>query len=560
MSRTTLLLLGITAACGNLLAQSNERGAGYDGALTDISSATDWGRRGPAYPGGEVGVSFRNQLCNPGNVPIEWRTPGGGIGSVIQTDHPKFGFLVARELGGRFVQISDWSYVKHAFYALASPSTCGGTCQPPAVAGTQLGVSCSDVYSADNNANRQYLGPPSEINPWLGTYNINLAATTASAVGSYFDIGDPAQSGYPAAADGIKSLSTSGFDAVKNRVTIREADIPSGGTMYFQVHVIHEGERVENRANNVMSRPFSMTWVGGAGTSAWSSTTTGTATLGSILNRWPGAAISWGSNGGTGTLTDADGRFLVAVKTSGPVNGFWHYEYVVQNLDNNRGGGSFRIPLCGGARVQNLGFRDIDQNPLNDWTATVGSNEIAWTSNGTNPLNWNTLYNFWFDCDVAPAAGNVLIDQARIGPGSLSVSVPTTLPGLQTAIDLGGACGTPAVTLVANDLPTAGNTAFQVDVTSDPYTLFALLYSPTTVSVPLGGSCTLITDLSNYLVWNFYITDDTGAGVIPLPVPPGQTPIEAYFQALTLIPNPPVLGLFGLSNGIKLRGASTGCD
>ena len=75
MMRTTLVALALSTVVGEALAQSNSRGAGYDGALTDISSARAWGRRGPAYPGGEVGVSFQNQLCNPGSINIEWRAP-----------------------------------------------------------------------------------------------------------------------------------------------------------------------------------------------------------------------------------------------------------------------------------------------------------------------------------------------------------------------------------------------------------------------------------------------------------------------------------------------------
>jgi hypothetical protein len=49
----------------------------------------------------------------------------------------------------------------------------------------------------------------------------------------------------------------------------------------------------------------------------------------------------------------------------------WHYEYAIHNLDNNRGGASFRIPLAAGASVQNAGFRDIDADPLDDWTFSL---------------------------------------------------------------------------------------------------------------------------------------------------------------------------------------------
>jgi hypothetical protein len=550
MNRLSCLTLAALSACGTALAQSNERGPGYDASLTDIYGVTDWGRRGPAYPGGEVGISIANQLCNPGTQRIEWRSPGGSVGATIQNDHPKFGFLVAREMDGRFVQISDWSYCKHAFYALASPSTCGGTCQPPPVAGTQLGINCSDIYSASNNGSRTYLGPPAEINPWLGTWN---------GVGSYFDIGHPGQAGYPLPADGLRSLSTSGFDAVQNRVTIREADIVNGATMFFQVHVVIEGERVENRANNIMSRPFAMTYVGGTGQSAWASSTLGTPTLDTILTRWPGATVTWGSNGGTGTLTDDDGRFYVAVKVSGPVNGLWHYEYVVQNLDNHRGGASFRLPVCSSARVTNLGFRDIDQNVLNDWTATVQNGEIAWTAPASNPQNWNTLYNFSFDCDVAPSSGNATIDQARIGPGTLAVTVPTTVPGLQPAVYLGAGCGTPAAELFVNGVPSAGNSNFAVEIAGAPG-LPVLLYFSDNAGNTAFGPCTVHLDLFQFGTVGFYTLDGAGLGSVPIPVQAGQVPVDLVFQGATFVANPPLLGLVGLTNGLKVRFANTGCD
>lgn len=544
-------MLAVAAVCSDLFAQINERGANYDGALANISSATYNGRRGAAYPGGEMAVTFQNQLCNPGLIPVEWRSPGGSIGATIQSDHPKFGFLVARETSGRFVQISDWSYCKHAFLSLnsGSVSPCLGGCITPPAGGAQLGVKCSDIYSAGNNGSRTYLGPPAEINPWLGTW---------PAVGNYFDVGDPAQAGYPAPADGLRSLSTTGFDAVKNRVTIREADIAGGVTtgLYFQIHVIHEGERVENRGNNIMSRPFTLSWSG----TTWTASTTGTASYGTIMNRWPGATITTGSNGGTGTLTDADGRFAVAVKVSGPVNGSWHYEYCVHNIDNHRGGATFSLPVCPGGRVQNIGFRDIDTNPLNDWTSSLAGGQLTWTAPASNPHNWNTLYNFWFDSDVGPTAGNSSIDQARPGPGTLTVTVPTTVPGHQHSVWLGAGCGTPSAELTINSIPAAGNPTFGINVTSAPSTPAVMFFSFTNGVTTLAPGCDTYLDLLGFIEAGVLVTDGSGLATLPIPVSPSQVATELTFQAATIIPSPPLFGVLGLSNGLKVRFASLGCQ
>ena len=549
MTKTTCLVLAVAAVCGDLFAQSNERGVGYDAALANISSATYYGRRGAAYPGGEIGIAFQNQLCNPGTVPVEWRSPGGSVGSTILTDHPKFGFLVAREVDGRLVQISDWSYCKHAFLSLnsGSVSPCLGGCVQPPAGGAQLGVKCSDIYSAGNNASRTYLGPPAEINPWLGTWAAN---------GSYFDVGDPATGIGP--ADGLRSLVTTGMDAVKNRVTIREADIVGGVStgMYFQIHVIIEGERVENRANNIMSRPFTLTRT----STAWTTGTTGTASFGTIMNRWPGATITEGSNGGTGTLSDADGRFAVAVKVTGPTNGLWHYEYCVHNLDNHRGGATFSLPVCPTGRVLNIGFRDIDTNALNDWTSTVANGRLTWSAPATNPHNWNTLYNFWFDSDVAPGAGVAQIDQARIGPGALTVDVNTTAPTLQPAVYLGAGCGSPDSTLAVNGVPSAGNAGFALTMTSAPNTYVLMAFSDGSGNTPVAPGCNAYVDLNNYGVAGLFLTDAAGNATMPLAVPAGLSPMSLTFQGAPFVPNPPVFGLVSLTNGLTVRLASLGCQ
>lgn len=549
MTKTTCLVLAVAAVCGDLFAQSNERGANYDGALANISSATYYGRRGAAYPGGEIGLAFQNQLCNPGTVPVEWRSPGGSIGSTILTDHPKFGFMVAREVGGRIVQISDWSYCKHAFLSLnsASVSPCLGGCVQPPAGGAQLGVKCSDIYSAGNNASRTYLGPPAEINPWLGTW---------PAVGSYFDVGDPATG--TGASDGLRSLNTTGMDVVKNRVTIREAEVAGGVStgLYFQIHVLHEGERVENRGNNIMSRPFTLAWSG----TTWTTTTTGTASYGTIMNRWPGATITEGSNGGTGTLADQDGRFAVAVKVTGPTNGMWHYEYCVHNVDNNRGGATFSLPVCPTGRVQNIGFRDIDTNALNDWTSSVSGGRITWSAPATNPHNWNTLYNFWFDSDVAPSSGVATIDQARVGPGALTVNVTTTAPTLQPAVYLGAGCGSPTSTLAVNGVPSAGNAGFALNMTSAPNTYVLLVYSGIAGNTPVAPGCSAFVDLATFGTVGLYLTDASGAVSAPIPVPAGQSAAELTFQGAPFLPSPPVFGLVGLTNGLTVRFASLGCQ
>jgi hypothetical protein len=554
MMQPIRLALVVTAVvCGDLLAQANSRNtsavpisSGYNGALTAISSATVRGRQGAAYPNGEMALSFQNNLCNPGGFPIEWRS---STTNPMSTDHPMFGFMVAREIGGQFVQLSDWSYCKHAFLSLNSPSTCGGSCVQPPSGGAQLGVKCSDIYSAGNNASATYLGPPSEINPFTGVW---------ASVGSYFDIGRPGQSGYPLPADNVRSLSTSGLGSVTNRVTIQETDIQGGVSsgLYFMIHVIHQGEPIDNRGDNTMSRPFTLSWNG----SSWSTSTTGTPTFGSILTRWTGSTMAIGQNG-TGVWDSTyDGRFAVAVKVTGPTNGFWHYEYAVHNIDNAGGGATFRIPVCPTARVQNIGFRDIDKNPLNDWTSSVSGGEIVWSATPGNSHRWNQLFNFSFDSDAAPVSGDATIDQAVLEPlAALSLTVPTQVPGHQAAVYLGAGCGTPSLEMAPNGLPTIGNLGFGLDVQTGAGTPFLTLFSSPSTPFNLSG-CDIFLNIASYGDLGLAFTNVSGDGFVPIPVNALWTPFDMTFQAATFIPTPPLFDLFGVSNGTTVRFGGTGCQ
>jgi hypothetical protein len=414
MQRLVLLALATSLAVP-VLAQSNTV-VGLDGRLSDVDDLSFWGRRGAAHPNGEIGMAMLNTMCNPGTVNIPWF-------AAMQANHPKFGFLITRESGGRMVQISDWSFCKHAFTSTNFSGACG-TCQNPGT-GSLMGVHCSDTYGAGNNGDPNWLGPPQEIDPWLGTWN---------PVGSYFDVGDPATGTGP--ADGVRSLNIGPFDQVKNRVTVREQELTVAGRFFYGIHLIHQGESAANRGDNLASRGFTPVHTGGGN---WTLNNNAIGqSYGSILHHWTNSTIESAGNGSD------DGKFYVAVVTTALGGGNYHYEYAVHNFDNSRGGASFRVPFDPGATVANLGFRDIDQNPLNQWTASVVGNEIVFQAAANNPLNWNSIYNFWFDCNVAPGNGSVFIDQARIGAGALTVAVSARAPnGLPAASleSVGTGCG-----------------------------------------------------------------------------------------------------------------------
>ena len=518
-------LAGAAAAQGNTV-------AGLDGRLTDVGAPTVWGRSGAPFPGGRLGMSVATSVCNPGTVPLPW------FGAMLE-DHPKLAFLLARLADDRLVQISDRSFCKHAAVAFNNAT---GPCLPCAnpTPGNQLGPGCSDVYAAGGNGDRFWLGPADEIDPWLGTWH---------AIGSYFDRGDP-DVGPPADRDGVRSLNLPVFDEVAHRIVVQEADLLVAGAQYFcQAQLVHQGEDVSRRGDNVASRGVVFAWDG----QAWSATGTGALATGTVLGRWPGAAVALGGNG------PDDGRFAVAVKVTSPQAGWWHYEYAVHDLDNQRGAASFRVPLCPAARVRATGFRDIDDNALDEWPATRSGGELAFTAPAGNALDWNTIYDFWFDSDAAPVAGSVRLDQARIGAGAFDVAVPSQVPGFVPNVWLGEGCGAPAVTLTANGVATIPNPAFALRIDAAPATFVAAFFSWDPAQVRLPSGCTSWLDLAVVGAYPPVLTDAAGAAVLALAIPATLAPGRIDFQVLSLTAGGALFGSYDLSNGLEVRIGRQGC-
>jgi hypothetical protein len=527
-----LFATGVAAQTGSV--------PGTDIRIYDVGTPTVYGRRGLAYPNGEIAMAIGHSMCNSGTTNLPWLgwVSGGSSGVMLDT-YPKIAFLIARESDGRMVQISNKANLKHSRVAFNFST---GPCAPCLTGpGQTFRVGCADIYSTGFNGNQFNLGPTDEINVWEGSWNPQ---------GSYFDRGDPAVSG-AAATDSIQSLTTGSFDAFKNRMLVREAELLIPGAQFYgQAQIVAKGEPGTNRANNPGTRGLTIVYGGGA----WGSNITADPFVqGSVLNRWTGATVTQGRNG-----LD-DGHFVVGVKVTGPVNGLWHYEYAVHNQDNHRGGAAFRLPVCATARVLNVGFRDLDTDPLNDWTSARTGGELAFAATANNPLDWNTIYNVWFDSDAAPVPGNLVIDEARIGPGALSVTVASTVPGLLGTEYLGAGCGAPAPTLAANGVPTSPNPtyALQAQLAPNGFVLFAFAAAP--ASLPLGSGCTLWLDQGQLLTT---VVTQAGAGGLatwPLPIPPSLSPLDLATQAFELVAGGPVVGLLAPSNGLRIRAAGTGC-
>jgi hypothetical protein len=398
--RTGLLALLVCTVSAAASAQSNTI-AGLDAEMNRIGNLTTKGRKG-TFPHGTSGVSFDTNICNTGSVAIEWKV-------AMDPRHPIIAFMLARELNGRLEQISDRSDVKHTFFATNASdcSFCTDASDP-----TVLAIGCSDTYGNDENGDRYWLAPAAEIDPWLVAWD---------PVCSHFDQGEPPVAP-PDDCDGVRSLTqnmVNNMGPVKHRMEVKDGDLDD--TAAYWVHGMYyvAGEADDLREDNALTRKFTPSWNG----SDWNFAVSGTPTPGTILNVWTGANIRSNSNGGD------DGRVFVASKVTGPdTNGNWHYEFAAHNRDNARGIAAFTVPICPGATITKVGFSDVDKDTTNQWTFTAGTAEVTWSTTD-NPLEWNTVYNFWFDADMAPAIDSrALLTEFRTGDGIDAFDVKTEAP------------------------------------------------------------------------------------------------------------------------------------
>jgi hypothetical protein len=131
----------------------------------------------------------------------------------------------------------------------------------------------------------------------------------------------------------------------------------------------------------------------------------------------------------------SDGRFLLGSKVTNLGGGQYHYEYALFNMNSDRGGQAFSIPLPTGATATNVGFHDVDYHSgepyaLTDWPAAVTPGaSISWATQtfaqnqNANALRWSTTYNFRFDSNRPPVQGNVTLSLFKTGsPSSILVT------------------------------------------------------------------------------------------------------------------------------------------
>jgi hypothetical protein len=330
--------------------------------------------------------------CNIGTQRANW------IASTNQ--HPVI-IMNAYRLDDRGFQQIGMSWIKHGFYAV-SQSVCSPCLDP--TNGSQLGVGCSDPYSANLNGAQNNMSPRSIVNGHTGYFVYQGSGTAQSTIARRLQVHDadldPAQN--PNARYFIEGHYVTADDAFAgnqdNNASYREIYIgnPSAGMYYLSI---------------VPSYP---TRRGKAAVRAWKDADP--------------AVVE------TDIRVPGEGLFILAVDAQPTGTGTWRYRYAIQNLNSDRSARSFTVGFPEGATVQDLAFHDVDYHsgePFGgtDWEAVFDGAYLTWSTDSydvnpnANALRFDTIYSFSFESNVVPGDGKVTLELFKPGqPTEVTVS------------------------------------------------------------------------------------------------------------------------------------------
>lgn len=413
----TKIRLGVVAACFALLLAPDVQGSGCPGSpgqsqgpdvmITDITGPENYSAVGLVEA-----LTLGSDACNLGDEEAEWV-------ACPATTHPVFGgnlYKWSTVAGAtRFEQVGQ-SWLKHGLGAEQSASCCAN-CQSSGTS-QRLGIGCSDPYFAAQGGTQFILGPKSMVNAHTGIFSSEMCNTHPS-----------------------------GGNAGRLEVEIADLVATAGGTgadvryfCQFQ-YVTADDAAAHNQNNNASSREMS---VSGGGT-AWHFAFP----LISATQPETPAIRMWKLIDSGVVETDIEtpeddgfpGLVILAAKATDLGNGYWHYEYAVNNLNSDRSIGSFSVPCSPYASVQNIGFRDVSyrggdgiggvNHDGTDWPGTFADGAVSWattpfaSNNNANAIRWGTLYNFRFDANLPPSAGDVTLQEFKV---VLDLVAPTVVP------------------------------------------------------------------------------------------------------------------------------------
>jgi len=347
------------------------------------------------------GFAIGTIACNSGDENLVWFAD--------TSEHPVIAQNLYRLMDARFEQVG-MSWVKHGFFATDSDYCGPCSDQDGTIPGSYLAVGCSDLYSASLNGNWAYLGPRSEVNAHTG-----------------FHLGRLSYGVPPVPHIAERRLQAANVDL--------DPDANPGAAYFVEGHYVTPDDAADgNGNNNVTYRPA---YVLRAGIEEYALEMDDDLSV----SQTP-AIYAWAASDPDALITEApvpgEGLFVVGAKATDIGGGFYAYEFAVYNMNSDRSGGSFSVPIPVGSIVRGAGFHDADYHsgePYDDadWSAVIEPDAVTWTTVPydqdvhANALRWATLYNFRFECSASPGPTSLTLGLFK--PGTIpEVSIASTGP------------------------------------------------------------------------------------------------------------------------------------
>lgn len=368
-----------SGSCGSAAADGAVASSGPDVIIGDLQSVVRFDRIGDI-----TAYAVGTNACNIGTQRVNWIS--------YTNQHPVIIQNMYRLKDDRFEQIG-MSWLKHGFYVV-SQSLCT-PCNDP-TDGTQLGVGCSDPYSAYLNGVQTNMSPRSTVNAHTGEFPLWQGSAPA--------------------------------DTIERRLEVHDADLKPSlntGARYFieGLYITPDEHAWDTNDNNASYREVTVTEPSANFFSVTVSSRVPT-------QRQQPAVRAWQDVDPAVTETDihvpGEGLFILAAKSYEVTPGVWRYSYALENLNSDRSGQRFSVPLPAGATVSNVTFHGIAHHSgeiydTADWSAVVSGSSITWSTTpfgvneNANALRFNTTFGFHFDASVAPMTTTVTIGLFRPG-------------------------------------------------------------------------------------------------------------------------------------------------
>jgi hypothetical protein len=435
---------------------------GPDVTIKDLSGVNNYTSTGgspcpPGYGNGAEncrGYSVGTNSCNIGSVPVDWcdqtfscRTTTDAfhpLAPATVSDHSVIGQNLYRLKDGRFTQIGA-SFLKHGFVSTNSnDSGCewndGGvpntSCVQPQAGGDQLGLGCTDFYSATLNGGRP-MGRRSDVHVAGADHPENPAGGETN-------------------------------DAYDQRIVVAQSDLDpaqnAGALYWIEGHyVVRDDARAGNGLNNASHRQVTVGSLPALHLSltgptirelpaifAWQSLDPMVDLVAvdkqtSFAGEEADAPIDPGTFYPDYTVTE---RFWAARRVTNTGKGVlpYHYEIAIYNLNSDTSADGFTVDFGQSTTFANVGFHNLPHHSgepydTSDWTIDAdGPNGIVtWAAvdmgADTNALRWGYTFSFWFDSDRGPDEPATYTLGTFKDGGSLIVGFPGTL--LESIFDNG---------------------------------------------------------------------------------------------------------------------------